>query len=293
MGLFRHSKITNSSKKKHGCGVIFLWILAVCLLFPFSALLWIPGIIAIIFFAIKKGPKKKRNLMISTGITLLSLIIFGVFASMPSPELTGIKAEWNTNEYDITDSVEVKISAIPTNADIESLTLSENSIASLNYKNGKAVITFKAEGSDELHFIANKNINSNSKLIKVVDKKAEAKRIANEKAEKKRIAEEKAKEKRIADEKVEAERIAAEQAEAERIATEQAEAERIAAEQAEAERIAAEQATQQQTQANMVWIPQTGSKYHNRSNCSNMKNPTQVTLEQAQSSGYEPCKKCH
>ncbi|MBQ8165173.1 MAG: hypothetical protein IJZ94_05095 [Clostridia bacterium] len=44
---------------------------------------------------------------------------------------------------------------------------------------------------------------------------------------------------------------------------------------------------------NMVWIPRTGSKYHSKSNCSNMKNPTQVTQSQAISRGYEPCKKCY
>ncbi len=43
----------------------------------------------------------------------------------------------------------------------------------------------------------------------------------------------------------------------------------------------------------MVWIPKTGSKYHRNASCSNMKNPTQVTLSQAQKQGYEPCKKCY
>lgn len=43
----------------------------------------------------------------------------------------------------------------------------------------------------------------------------------------------------------------------------------------------------------MVWIPNSGSKYHTRSNCSNMKNPTQVTESQAISRGYTPCKRCH
>ena len=44
---------------------------------------------------------------------------------------------------------------------------------------------------------------------------------------------------------------------------------------------------------NMVWIPRTGSKYHSRSNCSKMKNPVQVTLQEAVSMGYTPCKVCH
>lgn len=43
----------------------------------------------------------------------------------------------------------------------------------------------------------------------------------------------------------------------------------------------------------LVWIPKSGSKYHSNSSCSNMKNPNQVTLEQAQAWGYEPCKKCY
>lgn len=45
--------------------------------------------------------------------------------------------------------------------------------------------------------------------------------------------------------------------------------------------------------ADMVWIPQSGKKYHSKSNCSNMKNPAQVTLEEAIHQGYDPCKRCY
>ena len=41
-----------------------------------------------------------------------------------------------------------------------------------------------------------------------------------------------------------------------------------------------------------VWIPRTGAKYHSRSSCSNMKNPSQVTLDSAISMGYGKCSKC-
>ena len=51
--------------------------------------------------------------------------------------------------------------------------------------------------------------------------------------------------------------------------------------------------TESQQQEVMVWIPATGSKYHSRSSCSGMNNPRQVTLEYAQSHGYEPCKRCY
>ena len=43
----------------------------------------------------------------------------------------------------------------------------------------------------------------------------------------------------------------------------------------------------------MVWIPQNGKKYHIKPGCSGMKNPAQVTKEEAQAKGYTPCKKCY
>jgi len=43
----------------------------------------------------------------------------------------------------------------------------------------------------------------------------------------------------------------------------------------------------------MVWIPATGKKYHKKSTCSNMKNPSQVTIEEAKKKGFGACKKCY
>lgn len=42
-----------------------------------------------------------------------------------------------------------------------------------------------------------------------------------------------------------------------------------------------------------VWISGTGSKYHSNPNCSNMSSPTEISLSDAESRGYEPCKKCY
>lgn len=47
------------------------------------------------------------------------------------------------------------------------------------------------------------------------------------------------------------------------------------------------------TNGQMVYIPKTGKKYHSNSSCSNMKKPSCVTLGEAQSRGYTPCKKCY
>lgn len=57
-----------------------------------------------------------------------------------------------------------------------------------------------------------------------------------------------------------------------------------------------QQETKEQTtdkKETMVWLSRTGTKYHSNPNCSNMKNPTQATLQQAQAQGRTPCKKCY
>ena len=47
------------------------------------------------------------------------------------------------------------------------------------------------------------------------------------------------------------------------------------------------------TSEKMVWIPNSGTKYHSKPSCSNMKNPSQITLSKAKQLGYEPCSRCH
>lgn len=59
---------------------------------------------------------------------------------------------------------------------------------------------------------------------------------------------------------------------------------------------AATEATTQATEPTeeMVWIPTGGgTKYHSRSTCSNMSNPSNVPLSTAISRGFTPCKRCH
>lgn len=43
-----------------------------------------------------------------------------------------------------------------------------------------------------------------------------------------------------------------------------------------------------------VWIPtKGGTKYHITSSCSNMIDPQQVTVQEAENQGFEPCKRCY
>ena len=48
------------------------------------------------------------------------------------------------------------------------------------------------------------------------------------------------------------------------------------------------------TTEKMVWVPTNGgTKYHSKSSCRNMKDPVQVSQDEAESIGYTPCKQCH
>ena len=43
----------------------------------------------------------------------------------------------------------------------------------------------------------------------------------------------------------------------------------------------------------MVWVPESGTKYHSKSTCSGMNSPRNIPLEEAISEGYTACKRCH
>lgn len=110
--------------------------------------------------------------MICSIVFATSLIIF-IWLGSPS-ELNSISAEWGKEEFNIGDVTEVKITPSPSDAKIESLELSENNIADLEYKDGKAVITFTGSGNASLFFTANGEIKSSSKTITVIDPEEEA-----------------------------------------------------------------------------------------------------------------------
>ena len=48
-----------------------------------------------------------------------------------------------------------------------------------------------------------------------------------------------------------------------------------------------------QQEETTVWIPRTGDKYHSSPNCSNMIDPTEVSISYAIAQGYPPCSKCY
>lgn len=47
------------------------------------------------------------------------------------------------------------------------------------------------------------------------------------------------------------------------------------------------------TQEVFVWISKTGKRYHSTPECSNMKQPLQVSIYEAEIRSYTPCMKCY
>lgn len=260
-------KVHNSGNgSKKGCVFYVMAIIAICIAIAVYSYMWIPAIGLIIYFAIKKDVHgtRKRNIGISIAVLITSLIVF-VWLNSPS-SLTSIYADWGKTEFDISDTVEVKITPTPSDAEIESLELSENNIAKLDYSNGRAVVTFTQTGDATLFFTANGEVTSNSVTITVSDKVAEEK--ANEEAEK----------------EAQEEADAAAQKAAEEESQEQFE---------QAEQNISSDNSAQNPQEEMVWIPQSGKKYHSNSSCSGMENPSQVTKSEAENRGYTPCQRCY
>ena len=255
-------------------GIIVKFILALIiigialLVYSFA---WIPAIVAIIYFATKKrsdAKVMKKGILISSAIALSSILMF--FWLNHTPELTGITATWTEYSFDIHDTAKVKITPIPEHAEINELSISSN-IADFDYEDGIATVSFKKEGSDSISFTANNTCQSNSVNVTVVDKQ----RIQKEQE---------------AAKKAEEEALAAAEAERQKAAQESlvAEAESKKAAQESLEQQAATEAHEE-----TVWISQTGSKYHNKPSCSNMKSPQEVPLSKAESMGLTPCKRCY
>lgn len=92
--------------------------------------------------------------------------------------------------------------------------------------------------------------------------------------------------------KAEEQRKKAEEEEKKKAEEEQRRTQEAAQKAAEEAAAAAQAPSTPQTDAATVWIPRTGSKYHSNPNCSNMKSPSAVTIDQAMAWGYDRCKKC-
>ena len=274
--------------KKRGCLTWIIGFLIICFMIPFYVLAWIPAIGFIIYYLVKKNfsGKRKRNFIISIIVFVTSLLWF-IWAASNTVVLTGIQADWKSTKFDVSETTEVTITPVPSDATIRKLTLSDNDIAELDYEDGKATISFKKAGTAKLTFTANDSIDS----------------LAAEKAKKEE--EEKAKkeeEEKAAKEKAEQEAKAKADAEAQAAAEAQKQAEAdAAAKQAEQERIAAEQQTAaaQQPQTSSYVVNTNTGKFHSPS-CRDVNKikPENYwaydgTRDDLINQGYSPCGHCN
>lgn len=203
------------------------------------------------------------------GVITALILIIAVSGISSDPKLEQISLSGNIDEsesYDINETVSLTLSTTPSDYEIPESDI-KCSGGNLNIM-GKQVIFSASEAGKYRIWVDHNGITSNKVIINVEDKEAIA------------LAEKEAEEKA---------------AEAQKQAEEEAAAQ-AAAEQAEQERIAAETAAAQaaeQPQEQMVWISESGTKYHSKPNCGRM-NPdkaTQIPLSEAQKN-YEPCSKC-
>lgn len=211
-------------------------------------------------------------------------IIFGVvsvlfviaIAALSSSELEKIKLNADTSQiYDINEEVAIKCTTTPSDYD---LTENDFKLSGGTLKVTDKGVMFSASESGTYNIYAeNSKIKSNELIITVEDKAA----IAQAKAE------EEAKKQAELEAQRQAEFEAQRQAE---LATKQAAQQSAATAPQQGGQSSASVTTPQET---MVWISETGRKYHRNSGCSNMKSPTQVTKSEAEARGLIPCKKCY
>jgi len=179
-GNSRTSKSDSSKGTASGCSgcltVFFGSCLAIVVLGFILNYAWIPGIIAAIYFAKKTEDSKQKKIYVcvSSVISIVSFIIFLITISQPN--LTALTVNWDKHEYDINEKVVLDIIVEEEGADIYSFEISDNDIARVKYIDDIATVHFVDEGTVDISFIANGDIQSNTTTITVIDKEAEEQR---------------------------------------------------------------------------------------------------------------------
>lgn len=203
------------------------------------------------------GKKKKGKGCLTV---IIAILVLGALGSLISPnKLTKITISADTETiYGTNDTIPITLESEPSDAKLDNLDYKVSGGTLIN-TDGRISFTAEKPGKYKVYAICD-DIKSNSLSFTIEDKKT----LEESKAQ--------------------------EQAETERLAAEQAQLE----EQKKAEDAAA-QAQTQQPQEPMVWIPQSGSKYHNKPDCGNMdpNTATQITKSEAEARSYTPCGRCY
>lgn len=203
-------------------------------------------------------------------LILLIVVLLGGCSSQTKIKSIHIDSPDVTLDLDQSQTFKVEIEPSKANIEEKDVVISDTSLITLTNVNGQS-LTIKAnqnEGMATLYIMTN-GVESNKVTINIVDIKKAKEKVAQEEKEAKEAAEK---------EKQEAEAAA-----------------KALEEQKQAEAVQSNESTPNNAIPNTgtVYLPKNGKKYHSNPNCSNMKSPQAVSLEEAQSLGYEPCSKCY
>lgn len=203
-------------------------------------------------------------------LILLIVVLLGGCSSQTKIKSIHIDSPDVTLDLDQSQTFKVEIEPSKANIEEKDVVISDTSLITLTNVVDQS-LTIKAnqnEGMATLYIMAN-DVESNKVTINIVDIKKAKEKAAQEEKEAKEAAEK---------EKQEAEAAA-----------------KALEEQKQAEAVQSNESTPNNAIPNTgtVYLPKNGKKYHSNPNCSNMKSPQAVSLEEAQSLGYEPCSKCY
>lgn len=233
------------------------------------------------------------------GFGFIGLIIIGIVFGKPMADEIIINEENIT--MDIHQSQQVALTVHPDDGLLseDDFECSDTEIIKIEeIKDGKLILkSLEKEGLVTLQYKKD-DVKSNSVTIQVVNQQALAMAKAKEKEEaekkqaeikqqenaKKAEDQKKAEEQKKADEKKKSEQAKKNTAQT---------ASQHSSSQSNKSSSTSSSNQSHHTNSAMVYIPKTGKKYHSNANCSNMKNPSQVSLSEAQSRGFTACKKCY
>lgn len=210
-------------------------------------------------------------------LILLIVVLLGGCSSQTKIKSIHIDSPDVTLDLDQSQTFKVEIEPSKANIEEKDVVISDTSLITLTNVVDQS-LTIKAnqnEGMATLYIMTN-GVESNKVTINIVDIKKAKEKVAQEEKEKQ---EAEAAAKALEEQK---------QAEAEAAA-------KALEEQKQAEAVQSNESTPNNAIPNTgtVYLPKNGKKYHSNPNCSNMKSPQAVSLEEAQSLGYEPCSKCY
>lgn len=280
-GTFASISTGGGKGKKSGSGclsvIIFLLIASVALAFFLIA--WIPAIIYLIISVKNKDdPMRKKKIIISSIVAVLSFV-FLIF-TLVLGAMSGINAEWPETEFEVGESIDIPIVTTPDGTTTDNVSICDNDIAFSLWDDDSQTVTviFQNAGTSELYFIGDSLYETEPVLITVIE--PEEPESNNETAISSDSYSEAPEESYSEPEEQPAQDIPDETSANPPKAQEEPVAEQ-------------NQVQESEPTGEMVWITSGGDRYHRDSSCSNMKNPREVTIDEAEALGKTPCQKCY